>query len=246
MNRSLKTAKLSLLLVGVLVAGCATDAPAATTTPTVSSAPSASPDAPGQTHILSDSADGGVGITVTLPDAFWFGEPGSWVVEWVPGGGVSPPGGAGIISFTVDEEFYVYGDPCHWTSTRPAVPATTVDELVTALANQPSRDPSAPEDITLGGYAGKKITLHVPDEIAFSTAENADGEFTDCDEGRFATLGVAGEDPALFHQGPGQIAEMWIVDVNGRIALLDGTYWVPTPQSAVDELHAILESATFD
>jgi len=136
----------------------------------------------------------------------------------------------------VDEEFYVYGDPCHWSSTRPDTPATTVDELVAALAKQQSRDPSAPQDITVGGYAGKEITLHVPDDAAFDA----------CDGGDFATFGVAGEDPARTHQGPGQIDEMWVVDVNGRIAVLDGAYFTGTPQNAVDELHAILSSATFD
>jgi len=235
----LKATKLSSLLMGFLVAGCATGAPASTRTPepaqTMSPAPSTSPGPAGRTHILSDSSDGGVGITVTMPASGWSGEPGAWFVEWDPDG-ANPPYGAAIVVFTVDEEFYVYGDPCSWSSTRPDTPATTVDELVAALATQPSRNPSAPEDITVGGYAGKKITLHVPDDAVFSA----------CDEGEFASFGVAGEDPARYHQGPGQIDEMWIVDVNGRIALLDGAYYADTPQSAVDELHAALGSATFD
>jgi hypothetical protein len=175
-----------------------------------------------------------------MPVTGWSGEPGGWLLEWGPGGG-SPPDGAAILAFTVDEEFYVYGDPCRWSSTRPDTPATTVDELVAALASQPSRNQSVPEDITVGGYAGKKITLHVPDDAAFS-----DGEFTECDDGNFSSFGVAGEDPARYHQGPGQIDEIWIVAVDGRIALLDGAYYADTPQDAVDEMHGILESATFD
>ncbi len=240
----LKAAKLSSLLMGLLVAGCAAGAPDSTTTPapaqTVSPAPSASPVAPGRTHVLSASSEDAVGITVTMPASGWSGEPGGWAMERGREG-FSPPDGAAIIAFVVDEEFYVYGDPCDWSSTRPDTPATTVDELVAALANQPSRNPSAPEDITVNGYAGKKITLHVPDDAAFT-----DGEFTDCDEDNFSSFGVAGEDPARWHQGPGQIDEMWIMDVNGRIALLDGAYYPDTPQNAVDELHAILRSATFD
>ena len=58
-------------------------------------------------------------------------------------------------------------------STMPDTPATTVDEFVAALAAQASRDASAPVDVTVGGYAGKTITLHVPDDAAFD----------DCDEG---------------------------------------------------------------
>ena len=47
-------------------------------------------------------------------------------------------------------------------STTPETPATTVEEIVAALAAQASRDASAPVDVTVGGYAGKMITLHVP------------------------------------------------------------------------------------
>lgn len=246
----MKAAQLSSFVMGLLVAGCATGAPASTTppapsqrmspAPSMSPATTAIPAAQSRTHVLSDSSDGAVGITVTMPASGWSGEPGAWAVEWGPDG-ADPPDGAAIIVFTVDEEFYVYGDPCRWSSTRPDTPATTVDELVAALASQPSRNPSAPEDITVGGYAGKKITLQVPDDAAFDG-----GGFTDCDERTFASFGVAGEDPALYHQGPGQISEMWMVDVNGRIALLDGTYFADTPQNTVDELHAALSSAAFD
>jgi hypothetical protein len=194
-----------------------------------------SPSGGGRSHVLSDSSDGAVGITVTLPGSGWSGEPGGSALETGPNG-FDPPDGAGIIAFTVDNGFYVYGDPCEWQSTRPKKPATTVDDLAAALANQPSRNASAPEDITVDGYAGKRITLHVPDDAVFS----------DCDEGIFATFGVAGDDLALYVQGPGEIDEIWIVDVNGRLVVLDGGYYAGTPQNSVDELHAIVSSATFD
>ncbi len=74
-------------------------------------------------------------------------------------------------------DLYVYGDPCQWSSTTPDPPATTVDELVAALSAQASRDASEPVDITVDGYAGKSITLHVPDDAVFS----------DCDEGYFGS-----------------------------------------------------------
>lgn len=238
MNRSLKAAKLSSFVMVLLVAGCGTGSPASVTSaprsPAHTAASTASPSP--STHILSDASDGAIGITVTVPaGGWWSGPPGQWALEWLPAG-FDPPSGAGIIAFVVDKKFYVYGDPCDWRSTRPEAPATTVDELVAALASQASRNPSASEEITVGGYSGKKITLHVPD----------DARFRDCDEGAFSTLGVAGEDPALYAQGRGEIDEIWIVDVNGRIALLEGGYYANTPEHVVDELHGILSSATFD
>lgn len=233
--------KLGSFVMVLLVAGCGSDSPASLTSAPPSSAHKAastaipSPSARSWTHVLSNASDGAIGITVIVPAPGWSGRPGEWFMEWGPKG-FDPPAGAGIIAFVVDKKFYVYGDPCDWRSTRPKAPATTVDELVAALANQASRNPSAPEQITVGGYSGKKITLHVPD----------DARFKDCDGGSFSTLGVAGEHPGLWAQGRGEIDEIWIVDVNGRIALLQGGYYANTPDHAVDELHAILSSATFD
>jgi hypothetical protein len=150
--------------------------------------------------------------------------------------GFDAPEGAGIIAYVVDEKFYVYGDPCDWRRTRPQTPATTVDEIVNALAKQASRDPTEPKKITVGGYPGKKITLHVPDDV----------QFRKCDENTFATLGVAGEEPALWAQGPGEIDEIWVVNVDGRVALFEGGHYADTRADAVDELHEILSSAVFD
>lgn len=173
-----------------------------------------------------------VAIGVTIPAAGWSGDHG--------GGSMTkddadPPAGAGVISF-VDPEYYVYGDPCQWSTTKPDEPATTVDELVTVLTAQASRDASEPVDITLDGYAGTSITLHVPD----------DAEFAECDEDTFASWGVPGEDPARYHQGPGQIDELWILDVEGHLVVIDAAYYEGTPQSVVEELHAIVESTVFE
>ena len=240
-SRSLKAAKLGSFVMVLLVAGCGTGSPPSVTSGprspahTAASTASPSPSAGGRTHVLSDAAGGAIGIKVTVPAPGWSGPPGQWWIERSPEG-FDPPAGAGIIAFVVDKKFYVYGDPCDWRSTKPEAPATTVDELVAALANQASRNPSMPEEITVGGYSGKKITLNVPD----------DARFRDCDGGAFSTLGVAGEDPALWAQGRGEIDEIWIVNVNGRIALLEGGYYANTPEHAVDELHGILSSATFE
>ena len=116
-------------------------------------------------------------------------------------------------------------------------PATTVDELVAALGNQASRDASAPVDITVGGYAGKSITLHVPDDAVFSR----------CDQGYFGSWGVASEPtPARYHQGPGQIDELWILDVNGVLTVIDTAYYAGTPVEHVEEMRSIVGSATFE
>ncbi|MGH2463672.1 MAG: hypothetical protein ACRDFZ_08650, partial [Candidatus Limnocylindria bacterium] len=173
-----------------------------------------------------------VRIDVTIPAPGWYGEPANGIL--VKNDDPDPPDGAGLIVF--EGPMYVYGDPCQWSTTKPDTPATTVDELVAALSAQASRDATAPVDVTVGGFTGKSITLHVPDDAVFS----------DCDQGYFGTLVDSLEPtPSRYHQGPGQIDELWILDVNGVLVIIDTAYYAGTPAADVEELRAIVESATF-
>jgi hypothetical protein len=220
-----------------------TPSPTPTATPEPAATPEPSPSVaaglPEGPHLLWDQTDDGpVAVTVTIAAPDWDGDPGGGILEWKEGG-AGPADSAGMITFE-GREYYVYGDPCDWSSTIPDTPATTVDELVGALANQASREASAPEDITVDGYAGKKIVLHMADDVDFDA----------CDEGFFALFGQStGTSPhelSRYSQGPGQIEEVWAVDVDGLIVVMDGVYYADTPQNAVDELRAILASATFE
>ena len=250
---------IALLLVGCSAIGSPSDGVISSATPTPESSASpepATPEASASTepsvpvagglprgpHVVTKDIGTDVIVTVTIAAPGWDGEANGGYLCWAAvemcGG---PPDGAGVIAFN-DREYYVYDDPCRWSTTRPDAPATTADDLVAGLASQGSRDASAPEDITVDGYAGKKIVLRMADDrdLAYSN-----GDFIDCDDGHFALFGVAGEDPARWSQGPGQVEEVWAVDVDGAVAVLIGNYYVDTPQHAVDELRAILRSMTF-
>jgi hypothetical protein len=52
--------------------------------------------------------------------------------------------------------------------------------------------------------------------------------------------------PARYQQGPGQVDEFWILDVGGKLVILDATYNPPTPAELIDELRTIVQSATFE
>jgi hypothetical protein len=189
--------------------------------------------------LWAGDAPGEVAITVTIPAPGWSGDQTYGVLEKGVNGG-DPPDGAGMIVF--EGPLYVYGDPCQWSGTAPETPATTVDELVAALSAQALREATEPVDITVGGYAGKSVSLHVPIDIAWSA-----GEFTECDEGNFASWTTPGQvAPERTHQGPGQIDELWILDVDGVMVVIDTAYYAVTPQTTVQELRAIAQSATFD
>lgn len=200
--------------------------------PTATPEPSSTPWA-GLPEGPFEFEDNGVAMTVTIPASGWtFTEP----TLLVKGLEVANLPEAGILFWAFpDTEFYVYGDPCRSTSTRPDVPATTVDEIAAALAAQASRDASEPVDVTVGGYAGKSITLHVPD----------DAMFDDCEEGEFVMYGTEEEALARYHQGPAQIDELWILEVDGTIVIIDATYRPDTPEELVEEMRSIAESTTF-
>ena len=212
-----------------------------TATPEPSILPSATPEPtpvgllPEGPHLLTGTPP----LTVTIPAPGWYGEPGGGIL--IKDDNSAAPDGAGMIVFS--GELYVYGDPCQWESTRPEAPATTVDELVAALTAQATRDATTPVDVTVDGYVGKSITLHVP--TSWPTGAEA---FADCDRGTFGSWGVPGSDPApyRYHQDPGQIDKLWILDVEGELVVIDTGYYEATPQSVIDELEAIVESAAFD
>jgi hypothetical protein len=156
--------------------------------------------------------------------------------------------GAALLAWTwpAGTAFNVYGDPCHWTTTIPETPATTPDEIATAFAAQASSDATPPVDVTVGGFAGKAITLHVPMSFDLPNATREE-KFGDCDNKVFAFYGIVGETgEARNAQGAGQIDELWILDVNGSIVILDATYGPAAAAVLVEETRALAESATFE
>jgi hypothetical protein len=217
------------------VGGTASPSPSPTPSPTATvSPPSPSPTPEGflpeGPHLLWNQ--GGLSMTVTIPAPGWWGEPG--------GGALAKndnpdPFGAGMITFVGD--LYVFGDPCRWATTRPDTPATTVDEFVAAMSAQASRDATEPVDVTVDGYAGKSITVHVPD----------DANFAECDGATFGSWGMPGSDlsPFRYHQAPGQIDKLWVLDVDGELVVIDAAYYERTSQAVIDELEAIAGSASF-
>jgi hypothetical protein len=175
-------------------------------------------------------------ITVTIPAPGWTSISDFGGLTKGPDDAELPQSAMLLWAWPVGTAFDVYGDPCQWQSTTPDTPATTVDEIAAALAAQASRDASDPVDVNINGYTGKKVTLHVPNDAVFE----------DCDDTSFATYGVAGtSNPNRTQQAPGQIDEIWILNVNGAIAIIDACYGPETPTALIDEMRAIAESAEF-
>lgn len=156
-------------------------------------------------------------------------------------------------SWPAGTEFLVYEDPCRWLTTIPETPATTPEEIAAAFTAQAETDATEPIDISVGGYAGKAVTVHVPMTYDLPDATR-DEEFAACDNASFVFYSVegAGSDAgestgdARGAQGPGQVDELWILDVEGSLVILDAAYSPATPTDLVEELRALAKSATFE
>jgi hypothetical protein len=157
--------------------------------------------------------------TITVPDGW----------DNVQGYGVgSASSNAVIVFWPSDAEVArVYADPCQWEDGVVDPPVgPTVDDLATALANQPQRGDAVPTDVTVDGYDGKMIELTVP----------ADVNFADCDRGQFRSW------DGRFHQAPGQIDRIYILDVGGQRLTIDAHFPPGTSEAALAEQQAVFDS----
>lgn len=162
----------------------------------------------------------------------WVMAPGWTVIaDWalLKDGSAEPPDGMGISGMLVSG---VYKDPCRWDTGLVRLPAhPTVDETVAVIVGQPSRDPTQPVDATLGGFSGKHLSISVPDDAVFST----------CTQGQFRSYeGVDGG--VRYHQGPGQIDELWVLDVDGTTVTVGSSFFPGAPPAAFAERTAIVDS----
>ena len=224
--------------------------PSPTSTPAPTQSSSAWTGTPEGPFVITNT-DSPVQTTVNVATSGWYPLPGLDALS-KNDDGLDPPETVGVAllawAFPAGTGINVYGDPCQWVSSIPETPATTPDEIAAAFAAQASTDATAPVDVTVGGFAGKAVTLHVP--MSFDSPDaTREEKFADCDGDAFAFYGLEGE-PETDHvrnaQGAGQIDELWILDVDGSIVILDAAYGRAAPADLVDELQALAESATFE
>jgi hypothetical protein len=195
-----------------------------------------------------------VQITVEIASPGWSHDSGLDYVgkdpEGVDDGSDSPEANGALLiawSWPAGTGINVYGDPCQWSTTIPPTPATTPEEIAEAFTAQAETEATAPVDVTVGGYAGKAVTLTVPMSYHQEPDVSREVEFADCDEALFGYYAAETEPtPSRNVQGPGQIDELWIFDVDGSFVILNPSYGPATPADLIDEVRAMAESATFE
>ena len=133
---------------------------------------------------------------------------------------------------------HVYSDPCQWDGTLEEV-GPTVDDLAAALEQQAMRDATV-SDVELDGFAGKLVTMSVPDDMDYDESKTESDGFVDCDLGEFRSW------TGRWQQGPGQRDDVYILDVNGTRVALDVAYYPDLPQADLDEIESIVQSINID
>ena len=235
MNLLTTVGQLCRVGLGIVLAGCATGAPPASVPTSVAPAsptstaadvprlPSAGEVEPG-TYVYAGPPIAGVRqVTFDIP-AGWTSDRGAFLLKEF----AAPPAGVGLGLWIIGD---VYADPCAWLGSEVDPPPTSLDELVAAFVSH--RGASDPVVVSVDGYAGKRIELRVPDDVAFA----------DCDRGEFRSW----TDPRVagggrFHQGPGQIDELYILDVEGTVLVIGGAHFPGSRREDVDELHQMVET----
>jgi hypothetical protein len=141
-----------------------------------------------------------------------------------------PKGGGGIGYWTVSEAVI---NPCLGYGDANAVDAgSTVEDLLAALRQQRRTRMTSPVPVTVDGYTGLSLELHVPKDV----------DFDECPD-----YNVWESDPAGARHmgGPGEFDRLWILDVEGDVVVLTVAGDADVPESALKRLAGMVESVEF-
>lgn len=131
----------------------------------------------------------------------------------------------------------VFSDQCQWSTTRLDPPlGPTVEDLTAAFSTIWGSNATAPVDVSIDGFEGKYMVLTVP----------TDADFAHCDSQHFAGWAEAGipdsYGPSRWYQGPGQILEHWILDVEGVRLLIEASRFPDLSTEGLAEIQGIVDS----
>ncbi len=169
-----------------------------------------------------------VNVEVTVPPGWApLGEAASVIARDTEARTEDPDGAALVLGWT---SWFVglNTDPClSQAHEKPdLVPGLAVTDFVDAVQAQKALDVSEPVAATVGAHAAQFFTLHAPADLS------------GCDNWR-------PWDPGFFAQGPRNIWDVWVVDVDGTRVLIVAEYFPGTPQNAVAQLGEMVESIRF-
>lgn len=138
------------------------------------------------------------------------------------------PDGAAIVMGWTTFNVGLNSDPC--LTQGHEVPdikvGPSVDDFVDAVQAHKGLDVTEPEDVELGGHPARFFSLRGPANIS------------KCDNWR-------PWDPGFYVQGPNNLWDVWVVDVDGDRVLIVNQYFPDTPSTVTGQLREMAESIEF-
>jgi len=160
--------------------------------------------------------------------------------------GLAAPNGLGIALLQPNG---LFSDPCHWDQLgtnywpQPADVATgpTAADLATALRAQTAYTTSVPADVTVGGYAGKRLDLTMPQELDVSTCDTPNPSAPSVPAYMpFGQSDAGGSN--LYAQGSAQVWHLWILDVGPTRLVIVIADYAGTAPATYAAAEAIVQS----
>jgi hypothetical protein len=233
------------LVILIVASGCAgsTSHPSSSAGPATSGSASVEPvqeDLTGGRYLFGPFGDDpSVEIVAMGPDG-WYGYP-SWAMDGPLPVRADAPTGIGISFLTANG---LYSDPCHWdvrgdgfADEGDVEVGPTVDDLVAALRANTFYTSTGATPVSIDGYSGQEIVLRLPDDPFTS----CDAETGDEDGHAFVFSG-----PGLYAQGPANIWDLYILDVEGTRLIAVTLAYAQTPQGDLDQARSVIETMDID
>jgi hypothetical protein len=230
-----------VLTVGVLLtmvlAGCQGEESDGTGGSTSSAPPATLPKEqeavavdPGTYRVVPEPSSSVMPYTVTLPEG--------WAVQYGTRLSKQPDtdGQVGFYATSVEE---IFADACIGSDGDVVAVGDRVDDLATALLEQPGPKASGPVESTLGGYPATRVDLTVPASFAGQGCSLPDGQLQLWFAGPSDSEGYT----VLF---PDTTASVFIVDVDGQRQVFFTDQGAGASDEDRQELQAVLDSIRFE
>jgi hypothetical protein len=165
-------------------------------------------------------------VEVSVPTG-WASAPEYSSLFPMPGRDNASPNDPALVMGWTNYGVRLFSKPCHGDGAVPDIAVgPTVADLVAAVTARPSLRVSAPRPVKLGSYSGQFLRLTGPADIS------------GCAEWR-------PWDPSPYLQGPGNIWDLWVMDVAGSRVVIMAQYFPQTPTAIKAELRRMAESVRF-
>jgi hypothetical protein len=213
--------------------------PSVSPAPSITASPSPSPSPSDLAFFPNGSVSAGRHSMIRSGKSLSVDMPSGWTSHdgfriYTPTGQL-PYRPAAAFIFWTDPPFNVYADPCTKQPLDPPA-GDTPAELAAAVSSIPGTDlVGGPSDVTIGGHPTKHVTIRIRDDI-------------ECGPTEFYLWYREADGPAggRWPDALGDTINVWIIDVDGTIVWIDGSWSVNTTPALHAEMRQIVDSIQFE